>query len=1046
MRLRRSLFTALIFVLLLALGSSLSAESITVQQLTTLVAGLHRASDAKAAQELQNRTLSQRLSPAALQTLNVELPGDQSRRALRVLADTSVFLDPPPDEIPSRPAPTGPEQAQTLSHIMDFVTGQIPQLPNFLATRVTLHFEETPVSYERQAGRDVVIPWQPLHLTGSSSANVRYLAGREVVDPVVVADKKSQPPDAGLRTWGIFGPVLVTLWTDMTRGQLSFSHWEASGSPSAPLAVFHFVVPEAQSHYAVNFCCVEDSEHTHIRDLNNIVGYSGDIAVDPASGAILQVRIEADLKPNGLMQRAAIYVEYGPVIIGDRTYICPVRSVALSRAHETRYVTAGIDYGRMAPNMNLASRPEQTTLQTGPEQTMLNESLFGDYHVFRATARMLAKNEAPATPEPQPAPPAPSATPQPPAQLAAASPEPAPAVAAATPPPATASPAAPPPVETEPEIRVLPASRVPAAPALEEDQSSAVPTLHATARIVDVDVVVEDPRGHPVSGLPRSDFALLDDGQPQPISSFVPPTAAPATPAPAAAAASAAAPPAQEFTNRPSAENPSPSAVSDTTILMMDPANLAFDDLNQARRQALRFLATLPASSSVGLYILRSASFQPLLEPTTDHALVASTLAHWIPNAQDLARAQDEENRNRQKLDQVHSVCDLFYVNGNDSANPESAMATVSASASPAAMQCMGMPTDIQLRKLGSDPARDAMLILTLVATHLADLPGRKQLVWITSDNALADWSSQAASKEDKGPNYLNALAQHAQEALNNAHVSLYPLDASQLEAGGLAADTESTNVTVVGQSDRSSATSILGSSGLSLAPGRLTAQLHQDTQSIRGEFRNLATATGGRALPRASDLAAELSSIDNDERGTYRLTFTPAGQPDNRFHKIEVRIPDQGRLRLRYRNGYTYAAESSSLTARFNDAVWQPGDLSDIALHAHPATAAGHPALRVAVSTPDLSLVAHGDRWNDTLDFFLALRSPDATRASLTGEKLQLALRAETRHSILQNGLSVTLPLPADASGQPLRVIVVDENSGRIGSLTIPAAAPAAN
>ena len=1046
-RLRSSIF----LVFLLAFGCGLFAESITVQQLTALVSGLHRASDAKAAEELQSRTLSQRLSPADLGTLSAELPGDQSRRALRVLADTSVFLDPPSDEILNRPAPAPAEQGQILSRVLDFVTGQIPQLPNFLATRVTLHFEETPLSYQRQEGRDVVIPWQPLHLTGSSSANVRYLGGREVVEPVVITGKAPQPPDAGLRTWGIFGPVLVTLWTDMTRGQLAFSHWEQLSQNSSPLAVFHFQVPEAQSHYAVDFCCVEDSEHTQVRDLNTTVGYSGEISVDPASGAILRVRIEADLKPNGLMQRAAIFVEYEPVTIGDRTYICPVRSVALSRAHQTLHVTAGIDYGRMAPHMNLANRPEQTTLQTGPEQTMLNESLFGDYHVFRASARMLAKGEAPAAPNQQPPAPAapvtastaapaqPEPSPSQPAPPSAATPSPAPATVAAVatlpaPPPATA-----PAAESEPEIRVLPAARIPDAPALQKDNS--VPTLHATARIVDVDVVVEDAKGHPVSGLPRSDFVLSDDGHPQPISSFVPPNAGPAAPAPAAVAAPAAAPAAQEFTNRPSAENPSPSALSDTTILMMDPANLAFDDLNQARRQALRFLATLPASSSVGLYVLRSASFQPLLEPTTDHALVASTLAHWIPNAQDLARAQDEENRNRQKLDQVHSVCDLFYVNGNDATNPESAMATVSAGTSPAAMQCMGMPTDIQLRKLGSDPARDALLILTLVATHLADLPGRKQLVWITSDNALADWSAQAATKEDKGPNYLNSLAQHAQEALNNAHVSLYPLDASQLEAGGLAADTESTNVTVVGLSDRSSATSILGNAAPGMNPGRLTAQMHQDTQGIRAEFRDLATSTGGRALPRASDLAAELSSIDNDERGTYRLTFTPTGLPDNRFHKIEVQIPDQGRLRLRYRSGYTYAAKSNSLSARFNDAVWQPGDLSDISLRARPATAAGRPALHVAVSTPDLSLVQHGDRWNDTLDFFLALRSPDATRASLTGEKLDLALRADTRHEILQNGLSLTLPLPSAAAGQPLRLIVVDENSGRIGSLTVPSA-----
>lgn len=397
MRLRSSFF----LVVFLALGSSLFAESVTVQQLTTLIARLHHTSDAKAAQELQSRTLTERLSPAALQTLTAELPGDQSRRALRVLADTSVFLDPPPSEIPNRPAPTAAEQGQILAHVLDFVTGQIPQLPNFLATRVTLHFEETPQDYQQTPAGYTLVPFQPLHLTRSSTADVRYVQGREVVDPVVVAGKKQPAPDMGLRTWGIFGPVLVTLWTDISRSHLAFSHWEQG--PSGVLAVFHFDVPEAQSHYQVDFCCTEDSEHTHLRDFRNFAGYTGEIAVDPASGAILRLQIEAGLPPHGFMERAAIAVEYGPVLIGGKAYICPVRSIALSRARETHYVTSVLeDFGVMNPNPVAPSeRPKQTTLKTGPMQSMLNESLFGQYHVFRASARMLGKDESAPTPQGQ---------------------------------------------------------------------------------------------------------------------------------------------------------------------------------------------------------------------------------------------------------------------------------------------------------------------------------------------------------------------------------------------------------------------------------------------------------------------------------------------------------------------------------------------------------------------------------------------------------------------------------------------------------------------
>ena len=52
---------------------------------------------------------------------------------------------------------------------------------------------------------------------------------------------------------------------------------------------------------------------------------------------------------------------------------------------------------------------------------------------------------------------------------------------------------------------------------------------------------------------------------------------------------------------------------------------------------------------------MKSYSFEVLLEPSPDHAQLLATLSHWMPTAQDLSRAQDEEQRNRQHFDWVHS-------------------------------------------------------------------------------------------------------------------------------------------------------------------------------------------------------------------------------------------------------------------------------------------------------------------------------------------------------------------------------------------------------
>ena len=65
--------------------------------------------------------------------------------------------------------------------------------------------------------------------------------------------------------------------------------------------------------------------------------------------------------------------------------------------------------------------------------------------------------------------------------------------------------------------------------------------------------------------------------------------------------------------------------------------------------------------------------FQVLVEGTEDHVLLASTLRRWMPSAQDLARAQEMELRNRQQFDYVLNPADLQSVNGNINVAPDTA-------------------------------------------------------------------------------------------------------------------------------------------------------------------------------------------------------------------------------------------------------------------------------------------------------------------------------------------------------------------------------------
>ena len=58
--------------------------------------------------------------------------------------------------------------------------------------------------------------------------------------------------------------------------------------------------------------------------------YHGYLSIDPNTGAVLRIAIEAELSSGDPIERAATVVDYGRVAIGGQDFICPIRSVAIS--------------------------------------------------------------------------------------------------------------------------------------------------------------------------------------------------------------------------------------------------------------------------------------------------------------------------------------------------------------------------------------------------------------------------------------------------------------------------------------------------------------------------------------------------------------------------------------------------------------------------------------------------------------------------------------------------------------------------------------------
>jgi VWFA-related protein len=338
---------------------------VTAAELEQVAGSARGESDGEVARQLSKLELTERLNGAKLASLMEQLRGKKTRQALEALADAAAFLRPPPSEIPADAPPDPSAQQHILALAAAYLNQAMTQLPDFFATRMTIQYGEAPAYNEGNTRLKAVPP----HVTEHSQATILYRQGAEVMDAVAEKRVKRSP---GLLTTGTFGPLLRVVQSAMDlSGAVNWSRWEQDAG--GRLAVFSYQVPAEQSLYSVDGCCLPSGDGSSGFAFKP--GYHGEIAIDPASGAILRVQVEADLKGFVPLKQSDIMVSYGPVAIGGKIYILPARSVHIWRK-------------RTVPVLEEWNASFNTW---GPYTTMVNQFTFEDYHMFRGESRMLGR-------------------------------------------------------------------------------------------------------------------------------------------------------------------------------------------------------------------------------------------------------------------------------------------------------------------------------------------------------------------------------------------------------------------------------------------------------------------------------------------------------------------------------------------------------------------------------------------------------------------------------------------------------------------------------
>jgi VWFA-related protein len=338
----------------------------TVAQLEELLNTLHGASDADVAKQLSALELTESLSALKLASWTAAFHGKKTQQALTFLADKSAFLPPPLAEIPAVAPPDATAQHRMITLLGDYLRDTLPKLPNYFAARTTVRYEE--IAEFDAVHRKVL--YEPLQMAESFKEAVLYRDGKEVADPGAAKRKKRKTSEPYLLTYGTFGPALGFVRDAIAApGALTWSRWEQS--PSGLRAVFSYRITVEKSLYQIAGCCLPDGDGTNGFAIR--AGYHGEIAIDPASGAILRLQAQEDPKGFTVVSRSDILITYGPVEIGGKTFICPQRSVSIMRIR----------------SLSLLMDWDEGFRTYGPYETMVNDISYGDYHMFRGESHMM---------------------------------------------------------------------------------------------------------------------------------------------------------------------------------------------------------------------------------------------------------------------------------------------------------------------------------------------------------------------------------------------------------------------------------------------------------------------------------------------------------------------------------------------------------------------------------------------------------------------------------------------------------------------------------
>jgi VWFA-related protein len=526
------------------------------------------------------------------------------------------------------------------------------------------------------------------------------------------------------------------------------------------------------------------------------------------------------------------------------------------------------------------------------------------------------------------------------------------------------------------------------------------PAFRTSTQLVELTVTALDKKGNAVTDLQLQDFTVQENGKPRPIAFFKydggPPAGAKALPLPPGV-----------FTNRVEF---TPGPPRNIMALVLDELNTPTQSSMRVRAMAARYLKALPPQTRVAVFHM-GARLRILHDFTDD----ADSLRARIEKAELAMPLQTETDFDRSVIEAEQFV-DMF----KGDPQMEALMAEM-------------VRNQLEVEMMANAQARRSRLERTLASMeslgqHLAGIPGRKNLVWISGGISMLSVTGAMGMGSHGNIESFEDRVKRTSQKLAQQGIVLYIVDATGLSLPSSATATSPGALPVRGR-------------------GRFEPQ--QDAESLSNDTQPamelMSSTTGGRYLHNTNDLMEGFKKAASDLEGSYTLGFYVSEEPDGKWHNLKASVRRSG-VNLRHRKGYIAEAATATPTLWTNDmamaVVANPIGSSAVQLTASCAPVADDDAgtlqVNLRIEAESLRFHTDGNELQAQIQVFFAERAANGS-TRLTTEAPTVKIAVARWEAAQQEGLRYVRRWKPAPEAVSLRVVVRDMITGQYGTLDVP-------